>query len=115
MAARCRELEGEFESETSKASVNTKQLRKLERKLKETLFAHENDKKNLARVQAAADKLDEKMKGFKKQTEEKSDDAASLMTRFRKLAHELDQANERAEMAEAAVNKARAKAKEQFQ
>ena len=115
LEARCRELEGEFESETSKASINTKQLRKLERKLKDTLFAHENDKKNLARVQAAADKLDEKMKGFKKQTEEKSDDAAELMTKFRKLAHELDQANERAEMVEAAVNKARAKAKEQFQ
>ena len=37
------------------------------------------------------------------------------MTKFRKLAHELDQANERAEMVEAAVIKARAKAKEQFQ
>merc|ERR1711970_671371 len=115
LEARCRELEGELDGETIKASVNTKQLRKLDRKLKETVFAHENDKKNLARVQAAAEKLDEKMKVFKKTTEEKSDDAASLLTKFRKLAHELDQANERAEMVEAAVNKARAKAKEQFQ
>ena len=115
LEARCRELEGELESETSKSSSNTKQLRKLDRKLKETIFANENDKKNLARVQAAADKLDEKMKGFKKMSEEKSDEAAALMTKFRKLAHELDQANERAEMVEAAVSKARAKAKEQFQ
>ena len=49
LEARFRELESELESETSKSSSNTKQLRKLERKLKETIFAHETDKKNMAR------------------------------------------------------------------
>ena len=35
------------------------------------------------------------------------------MSKFRKLQHELDEASERAEMAEAAVNKARARARDQ--
>ena len=34
------------------------------------------------------------------------------MSRFRKIQHELDEANERAEMAEAAVNKARSRARD---
>ena len=43
---------------------------------------------------------------------EQTDNANQAMTKFRKVANELDEANERAEVAEAAVNKARAKAKE---
>merc|ERR1712123_377972 len=64
---RCRELEGELEAEARRTSDNTKIVRKLERKLKETNYS-----------------------------------ANGAMSKFRKLAHELDEANERAEMAEAA-------------
>ena len=56
--------------------------------------------------------LSEKMRIYKKSSEEATDNANQAMTKFRKVAHELDEANERAEMAEAAVNKARSKAKD---
>merc|ERR1712174_172795 len=86
--------------------------KKHQQKLKETLYANEEDKKNLTRLASAADKLGSKMKAYKKASEEATESANQAMSKFRKLAHELDEANERAEMAEAAVNKARSKAKE---
>ena len=112
LETRCRELEAELESEARRSSENTKIVRKLERKLKETLYANDEDKKNLQRLQTAADKLSSKMKAYKKASEEATEAANGAMSKFRKLAHELDEANERAEMAEAAVNKARSKAKD---
>merc|ERR1711915_321820 len=112
LETRCRELEAELEAETRRSSDNTKIVRKLERKLKETLYANDEDKKNLQRLQTAADKLSSKMKSYKKASEEATEAANSAMSKFRKLAHELDEANERAEMAETAVNKARSKAKD---
>ena len=66
----------------------------------------------MTRLASAADKLSSKMKAYKKASEEATESANQVMSKFRKLAHELDEANERAEMAEAAVNKARSKAKE---
>ena len=80
--------------------------------MKQTQYANEEDKKTLERIQGAAAKLQEKMRAFKKQTDEAQENANASMARFRKLAHELDEASERAEMAETAVAKARAKAKE---
>ena len=50
-------------------------------------------------------------KSYKKTAEEATENANMTMSKFRKLQHELDEAIERAEMAEAAVNKARSKAK----
>ena len=52
------------------------------------------------------------MRIYKKSMEEATDNANQAMTKFRKVAHELDEANERAEMAEQAVNKARTKARD---
>merc|ERR1711915_457943 len=112
LETRCRELESDLESEQRRSGDNTKIVRKLERKLKETLYANEEDKKNLSRLSTAADKLGSKMKSYKKASEEATEAANSAMSKFRKLAHELDEANERAEMAETAVNKARSKAKD---
>lgn len=102
-----RDLEQDYLDECRKTAENTKILRKLERKLKGTQYVIEEDKKNLERLNMAADKLSEKMKIYKKSMEEATDNANQAMTKFRKVAHELDQANERAEVAEAAVSKAR--------
>ena len=112
LESRCRELESELESEQRRSADNIKIVRKLERKLKETLYANEEDKKNLNRLASAADKLNSKMKAYKKSSEEATETTNQAMSRFRKLTNELDEATERAEMAEAAVNKARSKAKD---
>merc|ERR1712235_107444 len=111
LESRCRELESELESEQRRSADNIKIVRKLERKLKETLYANE-DRKNLTRLASAADKLQSKMKSYKKASEEATESANQAMSKFRKLTNELDEATERAEMAEAAVNKAISKAKD---
>merc|ERR1712076_227720 len=111
LEVKCREIETELESEQRRTSDNTKVTRKLERKLKESLYANEEDKKNLIRLQDSVDKLNSKAKTYKKTAEDATESANMAMSKFRKLQHELDEANERAEMAEAAVNKARSKAK----
>ena len=111
MESKCREIETELESEQRRTSDNTKVLRKLERKYKESVYANEEDKKNLIRLQDSLDKLGSKAKAYKKASEEATEGANTAMSKFRKLQHELDEANERAEMSEAAVNKARSKAK----
>ena len=87
-------------------------MRKLERKFKEANYANDEDKKNLVRLSDSIDKLNSKVKSYKKAAEDATESASSAMSRFRKVQHELDEANERAEMAEAAVNKARSKALE---
>merc|ERR1711868_262146 len=50
LESRCRELESDLEAEQRRSADNIKIVRKLERKLKETLYANEEDKKNLNRL-----------------------------------------------------------------
>ena len=57
-------------------------------------------------------KLTEKIRGYKKQVDETTDNANQAMTKYKKLANDLDNWNERAEMAEDAVKQARNKAKQ---
>merc|ERR1712168_724224 len=51
LESKCREIEAELESEQRRTSDNTKVMRKLERKYKESQYANEEDKKNLIRLQ----------------------------------------------------------------
>merc|ERR1712076_55722 len=101
LEAKCREVESELEAEQRRTADNTKVMRKLERK----------DKEALIRLQDLLEKLNSKAKSYKKSAEDATENANVAMSKYRKLQHELDEANERAEMAESAVNKARSKAK----
>ena len=58
------------------------------------------------------DKLQIKVKTYKRQAEESEEAANVNMSKFRKVQHELDESEERAEMAEASLQKARAKARD---
>ena len=75
-------------------------MRKLERKFKgfffqkfksfkvfiiETSYANEEDKKNLSRVSDSVDKLNSKVKSYKKQAEEAAEQAQNAISRFRLL------------------------------
>lgn len=99
-------------------------------------FQTEEDRKNLARLQDLADKLQLKVKSYKKSAEEavsisglqkvkgtqnkalitvtdlQEEQANNNLTKFRKLQHELDEAEERADIAETQVNKLRAKSRD---
>ncbi|TWW73348.1 Myosin-7 Myosin heavy chain 7 [Takifugu flavidus] len=82
-----------------------KQIQKMEARTEE-------DRKNLSRLQDLADKLQLKVKSYKKATEEAEEQANSNLTKFRKIQHELDEAEERADIAESQVNKLRAKSRD---
>uniref|UniRef100_UPI0037E9A6EF myosin-7-like n=1 Tax=Semicossyphus pulcher TaxID=241346 RepID=UPI0037E9A6EF len=112
LEARIRELESELEAEQRKASDSVKGIRKYERRIKELTYQTEEDRKNLARLQDLVDKLQLKVKSFKKTAEGAEELANTNLTKFRKLQHELDEAEERADIAESQVNKLRAKSRD---
>ncbi|XP_059228120.1 myosin-6-like [Mustela nigripes] len=72
----------------------------------------EEDKKNLLRLQDLVDKLQLKVKAYKRQAEEAEEQANTNLSKFRKVQHELDEAEERADIAESQVNKLRAKSRD---
>lgn len=163
-----RELEAEVEAEQRKGSDSIKGVRKYERRVKELTYQvypnyflypftlipcvsckihdlfnsmqTEEDRKNLARLQDLVDKLQMKVKSYKRTAEEavstgvfwyyrwiccshtiqilnqnylwQEEQANSHLTKLRKLQHELDEAEERADIAESQVNKMRAKGRD---
>merc|ERR1712193_547390 len=111
LETRCCELESELQNENRKASENTKLSRKIDRKLKTTIYDNEEDKKTLERLNEQAEVLAGKMKVYKKANEAALEQANNAMGNYRKLITDLDEASERAGMAEDAVNRARNKQK----
>lgn len=65
-----RELEGEVESEQRRAADAIKGIRKYERRVKELTYQTEEDKKTVVRLQDLVDKLQLKVKAYKRQNEE---------------------------------------------
>uniref|UniRef100_A0A8C2PW14 Myosin heavy chain 7 n=1 Tax=Cyprinus carpio TaxID=7962 RepID=A0A8C2PW14_CYPCA len=106
------ELENEVEIEQRKASESVKGVRKYERRIKELTYQTEEDRKNLARLQDLVDKLQLKVKSYKRAAEEAEEQANTNLGKFRKIQHELDEAEERADIAESQVNKLRAKSRD---
>ncbi|CAF91435.1 unnamed protein product, partial [Tetraodon nigroviridis] len=82
-----------------------KQVQKLEARTEE-------DRKNIARLQDLVDKLQLKIKSYKRVAEEAEEQANVHLGKFRKLQHELDEAEERADIAESQVNKLRIKSRD---
>merc|ERR1719383_338844 len=92
-----------------KAADGQKNVRKLERKVKEAGYAGEEDKKNLTRLQSQVEQLQVKVKQYKRLAEEQEEASNSNMSKYRKLQHELDEAEERADLAESTLTKLRSK------
>merc|ERR1719466_507906 len=90
----------ELDSELKRSAEGMKAIRKLERKVKEAVYGGEEDKKNVGRQQDNVEKLTGKVKQFKRVAEEQEEQATSNMSKYRKIQHELDEAEERADMAE---------------
>lgn len=106
---RCRELENELDGEQRRHADAQKNLRKSERRIKELSFQSEEDRKNHERMQDLVDKLQQKIKTYKRQIEEAEEIAALNLAKFRKAQQELEEAEERADLAEQAISKFRAK------
>ncbi|XP_067319910.1 myosin-1B [Anolis sagrei] len=109
---RVRELEGEVENEQKRSAEAIKGVRKYERRVKELTYQSEEDRKNVLRLQDLVDKLQLKVKAYKRQSEESEELSNVNLSKFRKIQHELEQAEERADIAESQVNKLRVKSRE---
>ncbi|XP_056144570.1 myosin-16-like [Lampris incognitus] len=107
LETRIKELENELDQEQKRHVETVKNLRKGERRLKELVFQTEEDHKTNQRMQELVEKLQNKLKSYKRQIEEAEEQANCSLSKYRKTIHELDDAEERADMAEMALNKLR--------
>ncbi|XP_072339206.1 myosin-3-like [Scyliorhinus torazame] len=111
LETRMRELETELEAEQKRATEAIKGSRKYERRVKEMTFQSVEDHKNIVRLQDLADKLQLKVKSYKRNVDDAEEQASVHITKFRRTQHELEEAEERADIAETQVNKLRAKSR----
>ena len=109
MDTRIRELESELDAENRRQADALKNLRRSERRINELTFASDEDRKNHERMQGLIDGLQGKIKTYKKQIEEAEEIAALNLAKFRKVAGEVDTAAGRADVAEQALAKGRAR------
>ncbi|CAF4199714.1 unnamed protein product [Rotaria sp. Silwood2] len=108
---RIHELETENELEQSRHQETLKELRKNDRRLKELAFHTEEDRKNQLRLKDLTEKLQSKVKVYKRQVEEAEEIAAMNLAKFRKIQVELEESAERADLAENQLGKFRAKSR----
>merc|ERR1712226_1225177 len=79
-------------------------LHKKDRSVKELLLQSEEDRKNILILQESLEKLNEKIKMYKRQMEEQESISNSNIMRVKKLQRELELAESRAEEAESTLN-----------
>merc|ERR1712002_1186030 len=88
-----------IESELSRTIHQTDEVHKTitkgERKVKELLFQQEENKKNHDRIRDLVEKLQQKIKSYKKQIEEAEEIAAINLSKFRKAQQDYEEAEER--------------------
>jgi len=94
-----------MDSEQRRLADSTKTLRKSERKIKELEFQSEEDQKHQAHMQDLVDKLQTKLRNFKRQIEEAEEIAALNLAKYRKAQAEAEEAEERAGLTEHAMSK----------
>merc|ERR1712141_179360 len=75
------------------------QSKKSERRIKELMFQRDEDKKNSDRITELAQKLQQKIKTYKKQIEEAEEIAALNLAKYRKAQQELEETEDRSRMA----------------
>merc|ERR1712152_47548 len=111
MDTRIRELESELDAENRRNADSQKNLRKSERKIKELTYSQEEDRKNHERMQGLIDQLQGKIKSYKKQIEEAEEIAALNLAKYRQVQGNLSGAQERADVNEQALAKAKARSR----
>ncbi|XP_078700139.1 uncharacterized protein LOC144926943 isoform X1 [Branchiostoma floridae x Branchiostoma belcheri] len=104
---RIRELELQLSIIQKQHQDDVKALRKNDRSLKEFAAQDDENKKNQIRLQDLIEKLQSKIKTYKRQVEEAESSAGQSLSKYRHAQHDLEDAVERMEMAEASLNKMR--------
>merc|ERR1711884_16456 len=105
LESRIREIElGGVQSRTSESY---KAFQKSERRIKELSLQQDEDHKNQDQMSELANKLQAKIKTYKKQIEEAEEIAALNLAKFRKAQQELEETEDRTKMAEAQLSMVR--------
>ncbi|XP_052814276.1 myosin heavy chain, striated muscle-like [Mya arenaria] len=107
LEARVVDLESELDSEQRRHAETQKNARKADRRLKELAFQVDEDRKNQERLQELIDKLHGKIKSYKRMAEEAEEVASINLAKYRKVAEELENAEDRANFAENSLQKSR--------
>merc|ERR1712226_1820885 len=100
LESRIRELEIELGNVQAHTGENSKGYQKSERRIKELMFQRDEDNKNSDRITELAQKLQQKIKTYKKQIEEAEEIAALNLAKYRKAQQELEETEDRSRMAE---------------
>ncbi|CAL4116517.1 unnamed protein product [Meganyctiphanes norvegica] len=90
LISRTNELKAQLDEQTNRHSEAQKNLRKAERCIKELQFQGDEDQKNQDHMQDLIDKLQQKVKGHKRQIEEAEEIAALNLAKFRKAQQDLE-------------------------
>jgi len=106
-----KDLESQFDDEQRRLVEAEKSQRRTNRRIKELTFSQEEDHKNHERMQELVDKLQNKVKTYKKQIEEAEEIAALNLAKFRKVQADLESSEERADINEQVLAKYKAKAR----
>ena len=106
-----KDLEGQLDDEQRRLVEAQKSQRRTERRVKELTFSQEEDQKNHERMQELVDKLQNKVRCYKKQIEEAEEIAALNLAKFRKVQADLESSEERADINEQVLAKYKAKAR----
>merc|ERR1712192_54937 len=108
LEARAHEVEMELNRTIQHTDEVHKTITKGERRVKELLFQQEENKKNQDRITDLVDKLQQKIKSYKKQIEEAEEIAAINLAKFRKAQQDFEEAEERSKICETNIAKYRA-------
>merc|ERR1719444_95705 len=108
LESRIRELEIELGSVQSRTSESYKAFQKAERRIKELQFQQDEDHKNQDCMSELANKLQMKIRTYKKQIEEAEEIAALNLAKYRKAQQELEEAEDRSKIAETHLSMVRA-------
>uniref|UniRef100_A0A0N5B084 Myosin motor domain-containing protein n=1 Tax=Syphacia muris TaxID=451379 RepID=A0A0N5B084_9BILA len=100
-------LEQELDIEHRKTSDMEKELKREDRRIRELEFQLEEDRRNSERLTDLTDKLQLKVKAYKRQAEEAEEVAAVNLGKYRQLQSQVEDANERADIAENSLAKLR--------
>ena len=109
MEIRITELETMIDTEKKTHAITMTELHKRERSIKELILQSEEDRKNIIILQESLDKLNEKIKMYKRQLEEQESISNANIMRVKKFQRELEGAESRAEEAESTLNQFRSR------
>merc|ERR1711923_310334 len=108
LEARAHEIELELNRTIQQTDEVHKTITKGERRVKELLFQQEENKKNQDRITDLVEKLQQKIKSYKKQIEEAEEIAAINLAKYRKVQQDLEETEERSKLCETSIMKYRA-------